>query len=264
MKKRQAAWWGLPLCSCPEWNIGSFPVQGTGKDGLLMSETMQEWLERELQDFTPVWKAFRNKQQRMYYLWMAGAVAGLVALGFGVGYDWRYVARVHLPIGLGIAILIWLFVLLSNRANTMKTVRKSFEEALSALSPADQEAFVRQDFGRADFFNTLEENFPARLLVGPDFWLYFRHVCRIYRVDDMEKLLFQEEKTQLRYKVGNNRVRQKVLAGVSLVIDHREKSNGSDEEGSGSLYLANWDQAQTAQELIAQYCPKAESLWGEK
>lgn len=228
-----------------------------------MSETTREWLERELRDFEPVWKSFRSKQQRMYYIWMAAAVAGMTALGFVAGYDWTYVVRVHLPIGAGIAVFIWLCVLLTSRAGMMKTVRKSFEKALSALSPSDQEILARQDFGRVDFLNTFEDSFPARLLVGPDFWLYFRGVCQIYRVTDMEKLRVQEEKTQLHYKIGSTRVRQKADAGVSLMVDYRE-GTGSAKQGPDRLYLADWEQLQTAKELIARHCPKAEGLWSKK
>ena len=196
----------------------------------------------------------------MYCIWMAAAVAGMVALGFGVGYDWTYVVRVHLPIGAGIAVFIWLCVLLTSRAGTMKNVRKSFEEALSTLPSSDQEAFVRQEFGRADFLNTFEDSFPARLLAGPDFWLYFRGVCQIYRVADMETLQVREEKTQLHYKIGSTRVRQKAGAGVSFVISYREDT-GSAKRRSDRLYLADWEQFQTAKDLIARHCPKAEALW---
>lgn len=221
---------------------------------------MREWLERELRDYEPVWKSFRNKQRKMYYIWMAVAVIGMVALGFGVGYDWSYVVRMHLPIGVGIAAFIWLCVLLSGLSSTMKAVRKRYEKALSALSPSDQEAFVQQDFGKADFLNTTVDSFPARLLVGPDFWLYFRGTCQTYRVADMEKLRAQEEKTQLNYKVGNARVRQKVGNGVSLVADYRD-GTASATQKSGQVYLANWDQVKTARELIARHCPKAAALW---
>ncbi|MBD5161716.1 MAG: hypothetical protein HDT14_06840 [Oscillibacter sp.] len=228
-----------------------------------MSEALREWLEKELRDFEPVCKSFRSKQRRMYYIWMAVAVAGMVALGFGVGYDWTYVLRVHLPIGVGIAVFIWLCVLLTSRAGSIKTARKSFEKALSALSPSDQEAITRQDFGRVDFLNTFEDSFPARLLVGPDFWLYFRNVCQVYRVADMEKLQAREEKTQLRYTVGSTRVRQKVGVGVSLVVDYREDT-GSAKGRPDQLYLASWEQFQTARDLIARHCPKAENLWKKK
>ena len=228
-----------------------------------MNETMRKWLVRELQDFEPVWKSFRNKQRRMYYIWMAAAVAGMVALGFAVGYDWTYVGRMHLPIGAGIAVFIWLCVLLTSRASSMKNVRKSFEKALSDLSPSDQEAFARQEFGRAEMLNTFEDAFPALLLVGPDFWLYFRGVCQIYRVADMEKLRVQEEKTQLHYKIGGTRVHQKVGVGVSVVVEYREGFDSVRQEPD-RLYLANWEQLQTAKDLIARYCPKAAALWSKK
>ncbi len=227
-----------------------------------MSETLRQWLEKELRDFEPVWKSFRGKQRRMYYIWMAAAVAGMVALGFVAGYDLAYVLRVHLLIGVGIAAFIWLIVLLAGRVNSMKTVQKQFEKALSALSPSDQEAFARQDFGRTDFLNTAEDSFPARLLAGPDFWLYFRGACHIYRVSDMEALRAQEEKTQLNYNVGNARVRQKVGAGVSLVVDYREDTASAGERPD-RLYLASWKQFQTAKALIDQHCQKAKTLWRE-
>lgn len=227
-----------------------------------MSGALREWLDRELRDFEPVWKSFRGKQRRMYYIWMAAAVAGMTALGFGVGYDLAYVLRVHLPIGVGMAVFIWLCVLLTSRAGTMKNARKQFEKALSALSSSDQEAFVRQDFGRVDFLNTMEDNFPARLLVGPDFWLYFRGVCHICRVSDLEALRVREESVRLSYKVGSTRVRQKVGAGVSLVVDYREDAVSAGELPD-RLYLNSWEQFRTARELIARRCPKAETLWKE-
>jgi len=227
-----------------------------------MSEALRAWLDKEILDFEPVWKSFRRKQQRMYYIWMAVAVVGMVALGFGVGYDWTYVVRVHLLIGLGIAAFIWLCVLLTSRAGSLKKVRKSFEKTLSSLSPSDQEAFARQDFGRADFLNTSEDSLPARLLVGPDFWLYFRNACHIYRVADMEKLRAQEEKSTIHYKAGNTRVRQKIGVGVSLVVDYREDAAPA-KERSDRVYLANWKQLQEAKNLLARHCPKVKDLWDE-
>jgi len=198
----------------------------------------------------------------MYYIWMVVAVVGMVALGFGVGYDWDYVVRVHLLIGLGIAVFIWLCVLLTSRAGSLKHVRKSFEKTLSTLSPSDQEAFARQNFGKADFLNTSEDSLPARLLVGSDFWLYFRNACQIYRVADMEKLRAQEEKSTIHYKAGNARVRQKIGVGVSLVVDYREDTISA-KERSDRVYLASWKQLQEAKNLLVRHCPKVKDLWEE-
>lgn len=227
-----------------------------------MSGALQEWLDKEMQNFEPVWKSFRSRQRKMYYIWMAAAVAGLVVLGFVAGYNATYVLRVHLLIGAGLAAFIYLCVLITGRTGTMKNAQKNFEDALSSLSPSEQESFARQDFGRADFFNTVDDAFPARLLAGPDFWLYFRDGCQIFRVADMEKLEAREEKIQLRYKTGSTRVRQKAVAGISLAVSYREDSD-SDKERPDSLFLASWEQFQTAKDLINQHCPKAQALWSE-
>lgn len=225
-----------------------------------MSEAVQEWLENELRDFEPVWKSFKSRQQKRHRIWMAAAVAGLVVLGFVAGYSWTYVLRVHLLIGIGLAAFIWLCVRVTGRGGTMQDAKKQLEEALSSLSPSEQESFVRQEFGRADFFNTSDDVLPARLLAGPDFWLYFRNVCQICRVSDMEALEAREEKVCLHYKTGSTRVRQKVCAGVSLVVEYRQGSS-SDTGQPDTLYLASWEQLKTAKELIARHCPKAHSLW---
>lgn len=227
-----------------------------------MSEALQKWLDNELQDYEQVLKSFKGKQQRMYYIWMAVAVVGMVALGFAVGYEWTYVLRVHFVIGLVIALFIWLCALLSGKASTIKAVRKKFEKALSALSPSDQEAIAQQNFGRTDFLNTSKDSFPARLLVGSDFWIYFRSVCHIYRVSDMTKLSVQEEKTSVNYNIGNTHVRQRVGVGVSVMVDYRDGTVSSD-GFSDQLYLASWDQFKSAKELITQNCPKVEYLWEE-
>lgn len=227
-----------------------------------MSGILQEWLDRELQDYEPVHKSFRNKQHKRYYIWMVVIVAGMLALGFA-GYDWTHVVRVHLPIGVIIAALIYLCgILISDRAVSMKNARKQFEKALSTLSPSDQEAFARQDFGRADFLKmTGMDVYPARLLVGQDFWLYFRNVCCIYRVADMEKLQIQQEKTQLHYfSTGNVRVRQRIDPGVSIVVGYRDGTI-SKEQQHDRLPFINWEQARTAKDLIVRHCPKTETLW---
>ena len=79
----------------------------------------------------------------------------------------------------------------------------------------------------------------------------------------MEELWAEEEKTQIRYNIGNARVRQKVGLGVSLIVNYR-KDTTSAKERSDRVYLASWKQFQTAKELIARYCPKVKTLWKEK
>ena len=63
-----------------------------------MSDSLRRWLDAEMQDFTPRFKAFNRRLMKRVPLWMALSVAAMVALGFGVGYEWQYVMKVHLLI----------------------------------------------------------------------------------------------------------------------------------------------------------------------
>lgn len=227
-----------------------------------MNETIEKWLDDELSDYEQVFKEFRSKQQRMYYIWMAAAIAGMVALGFAVGYDWKYVAKVHLVIGLVIALIIWLCVLITNRAVTMKTVRKKFVKALEELSPDDREAFISQKFGKIDFMNTSDDSFPARLMVSEDYWLYFRGACSIFKVGDIEKLGTRRETTRVNYSVGGAKVRQRIGIGVSITVGYNQNTCSRDTRPD-QIYLAKMEQLSAAQTLIQDNCKKAENLWTE-
>lgn len=229
-----------------------------------MNEPLCQWLDSEMDDYAPVFKAFNGRLMKRVPLWMALSVAALVALGFGVGYDWQYVVRVHLPIGVGIALFIWLCYWIQARSVSMKKVRKEYERALSELSPSDQEAFARQaPCGHADFLNTVSDKYPARLTVGPDYWLYFRGGCRVFRVADMEKLSIVEETSRISYNIGKTHVRQNIGMGISLVVGYREgTASAAGADGiQPKVYMENMKQMGEAQELIKKFCPKAGSLW---
>lgn len=79
----------------------------------------------------------------------------------------------------------------------------------------------------------------------------------------MEKLGAREETVRVHCKSGGVRMRRKVGAGVSLTVDYRKDTDAA-RQGPDRVYLASWEQLQTAKDLIARYCPKAETLWGEK
>lgn len=230
-----------------------------------MIDPLRQWLDAEMEDYAPVFRAFNRRLMRRVPIWMALSVIALVALGFGVGYDWQYVARVHLLIGLGIAVLIWLCCWLQTRSVSMKKVRDMCEKALSDLSPSGQEAFARQaPTGRADFANSATDKYPARLIVGPEYWLYFRDSCHIYRVSDMERLRVIEETGRIGYKMGDTRVRQTIGLGVSIVVGYRDGTSSASRDPEAKVYLENAKQLEEARTLIAKYCPKAGSLWEEK
>lgn len=229
-----------------------------------MNDSLRQWLDAEMKDYAPVFKAFNGRLMKRVPLWMALSVIAMVALGFGVGYDWQYVVRVHLLIGLGIAVFIWLCYWIQTRSVSMKKVRKEYERALSELSSSDQDAFARQGpCGHADFMNSVSDKYPARLTVGPDYWLYFRGGCHIFRVADMEKLYIREETSRIGYDIGKTHVRQSVGVGISLMVEYRDGTAWAarDKGIQQKVYMENMKQIGEAQALIEKFCPKAKSLW---
>lgn len=229
-----------------------------------MNAELKQWLEAEMRDFETAFKAYNGGTMKKVPLWMALCVAGLVALGVGVGAGWDYILRVHLPAGVGLAAFVGLCFWVQTRSVSMKKVRASYEKALQALSPSDQAAFARQaPCGKAGFENRLTDKYPARLTVGPDYWLYFRGLgCRVFKVSDMQRLYARQETTRVSYNMGDKHVRQSLGAGVSLVAVYREGSAWAAESGGqDGICLDNAKQLEQARGLIAQYCPKAAPLF---
>ncbi len=216
-----------------------------------MNAELKQWLDAEMKDYEKVFKAFNSGTMKKVPLWMALCVIGLVALGFGVGGGLDTVLRIHLPVGVGMALFVWLCFWIQTRSVSMKKVRASYEKALGGLSPADQAAFVRQGplCGRIGFENRMTDKYPARLMVGPDFWVYFREACQVFKVADIQKLHARQETTRVGYDLGKTHVRQSLGVGVSLVA-----------EGAGKIYLENAKQLEQAEELIKKYCPKGKEL----
>lgn len=227
-----------------------------------MNDPLRQWLDSEMRSYEPVFRSFNRRLMKRVPLWMALSVIALVALGFGVGYDWQYVVRVHLLIGIGIAVFIWLCFWIQTRSVSMKKVRQQYEQALSALSPSDQDAFARQaPCGSVDFLNSVSDKYPARLTVGPDYWLYFRGGCRIFRAADMEKLWVKEETSRIGYDIGKTHVRQNVGMGISLMVDYRDGTAWAANDSQAKVYMENMKQMGEAQALIEKYCPKVNALW---
>lgn len=230
-----------------------------------MGSEIKRWLDAEMRDFEEDLKEFNRGTMKKVPLWMALCVVGLVALGFAVGADWAYVLRLHLPVGLGLAAFIWLCFWIQGRSVSIKKVRAAYEKALGALSPQDQAGFASQasQCGQASFSNRLTDKYPARLTVGPEYWLYFRSLgCQVFKVSDMRRLGAREEHTRVGYTVGDTRVRQSLGAGVSLVVEYREGTASAAQSEEASIYLENAKQLDEARALIRRYCPKAQALPG--
>ena len=231
-----------------------------------MSERLRQWLDSEMKDYEVVFRRFNNRLMKRVPLWMLLSIGGMVALGFAVGYEWTYVLRVHFLIGLGFGLFILLCFWLQTRSVSMKKVRKLYEQALGGLSSSDQEAFAQQasQAGSVDFFNPGSDKYPARLTVGPDFWLYFRGGCQTFRVADMAGLRVKQETTRVGYNVGNSHVRQSLGVGLSLVAHFREGSASAAQSDSASIFLDNAKQLEQARALTEKHCPKARPLWNRE
>lgn len=232
-----------------------------------MGNEVKRWLDAEMQDFEKDLKEFNSGTMRKVPLWMLLSVAGMVALGFIVGAEWTYVLRVHLPVGVGFALFIWLCFWLQNRSVSIKKVRASYEKALSALSPQDQAGFASQapQCGKTGFSNRLTDKYPARLTVGPEYWLYFRDLgCQVFRVADMQRLYAREEHARVGYNIGKTHVRQSLGVGVSLVVEYRDGTASAAKNSSPYIYLENAKQLEQAYALIRTRCPKAQALLEDK
>ena len=140
-----------------------------------------------------------------------------------------------------------------------------YEQALGKLTPSDQEALAGQGpTGRADFTNGATDKYPARLIAGPEFWIYFRDSCHVFRVSDMESLKVVEETGRIGYNMGNTRVRQTIGMGVSIAVAYRDGTASASNYPNAKVYMENAKQLGEARALIEKFCPKAGTLWGEK
>lgn len=231
-----------------------------------MNESLRQWLERELKDYEVVFRRFNNRLMKRVPLWMLLSVAAMVALGFAVGYDWTYVLRVHFLIGLGFGLFILLCFWLQTRTVSMKKVRRLYEQALGGLSAADQEAFARQapQCGSVDFLNPASDKYPARLTVGPGYWLYFRGGCQVFRVADMDGLNAVQETTRVGYQLGSTHVRQSLGVGVSVAVHFRDGTLSAARSDTAKVFLENAKQLEQARALIEKHCPQARTLWNRE
>lgn len=227
-----------------------------------MEERVKAWLEQELGEYSKAMKEFNRKLTRMMYLAMAGSVVGLTALGFYVGGDAATVFTLHFPIGCGIALIIWLCFYIQVKVTSGKKVRAAYEKAIGQAfhSQEDENIFIHQmenhDYGTVNFMNTVVDKYPCRFLAGPDYLMYFRDLnCFFIRTADIRSTYAQEEKTRLRYHMGDYHIMQNVAMGISLMIDYKEGSVSAKERNSDNIYLENGRQLTQVLDLIRKHCP---------
>lgn len=232
-----------------------------------MDGQLNVWLEREMAEYAGLLSKFKKKQMKWVPLWMAASIGAMVALGFGVGYDFDYVLRVHFVIGCGIALFILFLFWILTATTTMKPVRRAYERAMSEffLSGEDMNLFCRQmdekNFDVLSFMNTSSEKFPTRFIAGPDYWVYFCcGRCSLVRVADIESIHESNESTSLSYNVGGTRVRQNVSAGASIAVVYKNDTASQRKTKMDKLYFTKRDQFRQAMELIKKRCPECQIL----
>lgn len=227
-----------------------------------MDERIQMWLDGELKEFSEDYKKFNEKLTKMMYLWMVISVVGMVALGFLVGGDAISVLKLHFPVGCGIALIIWLCLLVQKKKASEKKVRPSYEKAIAAAFTSEEEkaAFVRQiesgSFGKITFMNTMYDKYPCRFMAGSEYLMFNRDLyCRFIKVADIDDIYCKEEKSRIRYNLGDYRVMQNMTMGISLIIEYKAGSASEKAREQDSLYLDNGKQAEEVFNLIRKYCP---------
>lgn len=232
-----------------------------------MEERIRTWLEWELKEYAEAMKVFNQKLTRMMYLAMAASVVGLPVLGFGVGGTLSDVLRIHVPVGLGIALFIWLCFYVQIKVTSGKKVRAAYEKALARdlHSPEEESLFIRQienqSYGKATFMNTVVDKYPCRFLAGENYLLYIRDLnCRLFRVADIKNIYAREEKTRIRCHMGDYSLMQSINVGLTLVIEYKEGSASEKERKEDGIYLENGKQLTQALDLIRKYCPDSEAF----
>lgn len=235
-----------------------------------MDERMKLWLDQEMKEYAGALKEFNQKQTKMIYLWMIGSVVGMTALGFAVGGDFVSVLKLHFPIGCVIALIIWFCFWVQNKFSSTKKVRAAYEKAITNFfkTEDDKKAFLRQmesgDCGKLHFLNTAVDKYPCRFIAGPDYFVFIRDLgCRFIRVADIDDTYAEEEKSRLRYSMGNYRVMQNVTMGISLIIEYKSDSVSQKDDEQDKLYLENGKQLSQVVELIRKHCPDSERFMAD-
>lgn len=237
-----------------------------------MDAKLESWLEEEMKEFSEVLQTFKKKQKNKAPIWMAASLAGMVALGFIVGYDISYVMRVHFPIGCGIALFAGLCFWLPSKISNIKGVRKAYEKGMQDFfqTEEDRELFVRQmesgNYGKVNFYNVSEETYPGRFIAGPDYWMYYNRACRFVRTDDILSLSRQNESTRVTYDTGGGRRGKNIAIGVSLVVKYKEGSASAkaNRDAEESFFFSKSEQYQEVMELIKAHCPQYQSWAGDR
>ena len=185
-------------------------------------------------------------------LWMAISVIVMILIGLLAGYDFLYILKAHFLIGCGIAFFIWLCFYFQIKSTSIKKVRKIYENAIEKIAPEEKEIFIdqieKEEYDTVTFQNPTSDKYPARLLVGKEYWIYCRYPnCIIIKANEVDKIDVKNETTRVGYNVGDRHVQQNISVGVSFIISYKNK------EKEDIIFLGNEKQVKQVKELIQKY-----------
>lgn len=226
---------------------------------------MQEWIKNEAANSENMLAAARKKNMKKLPVWMALCVAGMVALGlFAYRGDVQVVLKVHLPIGIGIALFVALFTIwqqkcILNKKMLIKAYEKGATAAFNDRQEQDQVLFCHQmgqkDCEEVEFWEK-QISFPSKVIIGTDYWVYRSNVtANFVKVSDVLGAHLANSKARISYKIGNTKVKQNVIVGVELIVDYK-KDSGVKSTSDSVIYFDNKKQALPVIELIKKYCPQ--------
>ena len=227
-----------------------------------MNEHIALWLEKEAKELDNEIEKLKKHLMKKVPLYMLISVLVMVGIGLLAGYDFLYILKVHFLIGAVIAGFIWLCFYLQTKTTSSEKAKVAYQKAIEKNLVKEEEIdlFVKQmENGRYDsmtFQNPSTDKYPVRVLIGEDYWVYFRNLrVEIIKVEDIDKITFQNEQQRISYNVGNTRVNQNINAGMSMNMTYDTEKKPS------TLYFENNSQVTKVKKAIEKQIKNSEEFF---
>lgn len=224
---------------------------------------MQEWIDKEADDFEPELAAARKKSLHKLPLYMGISIAGLCVLGFVAGVGLAGVLRLHLPLGVGIALFIALFTFwqqnsIINKKTVIKSYRKGAIDMFKTMPEEEQALFCAQMSQRhcgESIYQEKQLPFPTKVIIGPDYWVYRNAATSFFvKSSHIARAYLRQTNARVTYEKASSNVKKNVAIGVELVVEYREGS-GASKSSEIAMYFDDNGQAAPVLSLIQKHCP---------
>jgi len=226
---------------------------------------MQEWIEKEAVNSEKMLASARKKNMQKLPVWMAVCIVGMIALGFVAGMGVQGVLKLHLPIGIGLALFSALFTVwqqksILNKKIIIKAYIKGAASEFANSPEQNQSLFCHQmSDGRYEEveYSQSQIPFPSKVIVGSDYWVYRNHVMSVFvKVSDVSEIHLAKTKVRMSYDKGNTQVKKNAAVGVELVVDYKENSSPKKISPCSVMFFDNNEQASQVLALIKKHCPQ--------